>query len=287
MINPEDRHRVGRARILRRQGRTYDEIRAEIGDVSEDRLQVWLRGIPRPPETNRSGAGRPELRRKARQLRAEGMTINEIASITGASKGSISPWVRDIQLSSKASARHSERVRATRGRAGPALRRRAEERHRQVRDRARRVIGDLSARELFIAGTALYWAEGSKTKPWRQKARVVFINSDVSVLKIFLAWLQLIGVEESRLRFGLNIHESADVAATELWWQEQLGLRAEQFQRPTLKRHNPKPSRHNRSDTYHGCLRVTVTRSTELYYSIEGWWQGAFEAIQGCSERSL
>jgi hypothetical protein len=145
----------------------------------------------------------------------------------------------------------------------------------------------VTPRELFLAGVALYWAEGSKAKPWRRKARVIFINSDVTVLTVYLAWLQRIGVGEDRLRFGLSIHESADVAAHEQWWQQQLALRPERFERPTLKRHNPKPSRHNRTETYHGCLRVTVTRSTDLYYSIEGWWRGMFDAVDVRPGRSL
>jgi hypothetical protein len=52
MINPSDRHQIGQARLLRRQGRTYEEIRAVLGPISDDRLRQWLKGIPRPPGTN-------------------------------------------------------------------------------------------------------------------------------------------------------------------------------------------------------------------------------------------
>jgi hypothetical protein len=43
--------RIARARLLRRDGKTYAEIRAVVGDVSDDRLKTWLAGIPRPPAT--------------------------------------------------------------------------------------------------------------------------------------------------------------------------------------------------------------------------------------------
>jgi uncharacterized protein YerC len=91
-----DSHRIGRARLLRREGKTYDEIRAIIGLVTDDDLRIWLRGIPRPPETNRTGRAKPELRRKARQLRAQGMTYDEIGAATGASVGSLSLWLSDM-----------------------------------------------------------------------------------------------------------------------------------------------------------------------------------------------
>jgi hypothetical protein len=38
-----------------------------------------------------------------------------------------------------------------------------------------------------------------------------------------------------------------------------------------VKRHNPKTVRKNVGDTYHGCLRIDVRRSADLYRRIEGW----------------
>jgi hypothetical protein len=68
--------RIARARLLRREGKTYAEIRAVIGDVSDDRLQTWLVGIPRPSRTLK-GRAKPELRRECRVLRAQGLTYDE------------------------------------------------------------------------------------------------------------------------------------------------------------------------------------------------------------------
>jgi hypothetical protein len=47
------------------------------------------------------------------------------------------------------------------------------------------------------------------------------------------------------------------------------------FGKPTLKHHNPKTTRGNVGETYHGCLRIEVRRSGELYRKIEGWASGA------------
>src|SRR5947209_588194 len=91
----ELQRRIARARLLRRDGKTYDEIRAVVGPVSDDRLQTWLVGIPRPPQTRLS---RPltELRQECRRLRLQGMSYSEIAAATGASAGSLSLWLRDL-----------------------------------------------------------------------------------------------------------------------------------------------------------------------------------------------
>jgi hypothetical protein len=47
---------IARARLLRRTGKTYDEIRAALGisAVSDDRLKGWLRGISRRRVSGRS-----------------------------------------------------------------------------------------------------------------------------------------------------------------------------------------------------------------------------------------
>ena len=63
--------RIARARLLRREGKTYTEIRTVIGPVDTSTLRVWLRGIPRPPETHRTHR-RDDVRQECRRLRAQG-----------------------------------------------------------------------------------------------------------------------------------------------------------------------------------------------------------------------
>ena len=268
----ERERRIARARLLRRAGKTYNEIREVIGPVGDDALQAWLRGIPRPPETLRTRA-KDELRRECRRLRGAGCTYDEIAAKTGASKGSISPWVRDITMPSQVSQERLQRNSAVRKRIGARHRDRAAARREERRREAASGFGVLAPRDLFVAGVALYWAEGTKDKAWRRNGCVVLINSDASVLALFLRWLDLIGVPEEDRGYRLNIHESADVRANEAWWAERLQLPLSSFSRATLKRHNPKTVRQNCGADYHGCLVVRVARSGWLYYAIEGWWQ--------------
>ena len=276
----ERERRIARARLLRREGKTYDEIRERLGvEPSDDLLQHWLRGIPRPANTLR-GRARDDLHRECRRLRAMGLTYNEIADKTGASKGSISQWVRDVQMHGASRVRHLELNATARVRAGDTNSRRATARRDELRKTAALSLGEASDRDLFIAGIVLYWAEGSKDKPWRRSGRVALINSDPSVLSIFLAWLDLLGVPEEDRRYRLNIHESADVGSQERWWSDALQVPLASFGRATLKKHNPKTVRRNTGDGYHGCLVISVAKSGRLYYAIEGWWQGLSDAVQ-------
>lgn len=136
-------------------------------------------------------------------------------------------------------------------------------------------VGELTDREVLIAGAIAYWCEGSKSKPYRRSSdRVIFVNSDPGLIRFFLRFLEVTGVRSSDLLFRVQIHESADAEAAQRFWEEVTGAPADLFNRPTLKHHNPKTVRKNTGDTYHGCLRIDVRRSGELYRKIVGWASG-------------
>ena len=86
------------------------------------------------------------------------------------------------------------------------------------------------------------------------------------------------GVERDRLTYRVHIHETADVAAAEQFWADVVGVHVGVFRKPTIKRHNPKTLRKNVGEDYHGCLAVSVLRSSELYQKIAGWAEGAMRA---------
>src|SRR5215469_1089459 len=162
---------------LRRAGKSRREIKEILG-VGNSTLDPALRGEPAPLWTSRPRA-KDELRMKARELRASGSTYDEIAAELGVSKGSVSLWVRDMPRRGRLSyeefrKRNAEGV----ARYWAAERPVREARLQAISDSAAAQIGELSEREVLIAGAIAYWCEGSKNKPHRIANRVVFINSD-------------------------------------------------------------------------------------------------------------
>jgi hypothetical protein len=145
-------------------------------------------------------------------------------------------------------------------------------------------IGSVSDRELLLIGVALYWAEGAKNKPWAVRDRVTFVNSDSSMIRVFLRWLELVGVPGDRCRFRLQIHRDADVSAAEEFWAGVVGLTVADLMRTSLKRHQPSRMRRNTGPGYQGCLTVDVLGSAELYRRIEGWWSAI--SVVGAEPRS-
>jgi hypothetical protein len=260
-----------RAVALRREGLSRRQIRDELHVDNNDILNRLLEGEPAPEWTKRPNA-KDDLRHRARELRLQGWTYDQIQVELGCSKSSISLWVRDLPKPERK--RTTEEASAIAGRGWEARLQRREEERQHTKASAKQAIGVLSDREVFLAGVVLYWAEGAKDKPYSRRERLHFINSDPNVISFFLRWLDVFGVERERLRFRVSIHESANVTAAEEFWAGLVGVEPSAFQKATLKKHNPRTSRKNTSEAYRGCLVVYVLKSADLYRRMEGAWYG-------------
>lgn len=252
------------------------EIQARLG-ISRNRAYALLRGVPAPEWTRRPNA-RDDLRAEAVRLRADGRSVNDIADRLGVAKSTTYQWVRHLPLDNS-----SEEARQRRQAHSKAMTDARWENHRQARDaarvetvaRAEAWVRNLRERELILVGAAIYWSEGTKAKPWRpHDCRVKFVNSDPMLVVLFLRFLDAMGVPRANLRLRVAIHESADAEAAVEWWANVVGVSPDLFQRTSLKRHNPKTSRHNVGDDYRGCLIIEALRSSRVYWKIEGIMRG-------------
>ncbi|MGW0845200.1 hypothetical protein ACWD26_34725 [Streptomyces sp. NPDC002787] len=263
-----------RAVALRRAGRSLRQIRDELGVRNNETLQRLVEGEP-PPEWTKRPNAKDDLREKARELRRQGWTYNQIQAELGCSKSSVSLWVRDLPTPEPHRTPEEQRARMNAG----LTRLRAEQgRERQaVKQAAAAAVGGLSDRELFLVGVGLYWAEGSKDKPYRRTEVLQFINSDPNMIRVFLRWLALLDVTSDRLTLRVSIHESADVEAAEKYWADIAGVDVSALSKATLKKHNPRTARKNTGETYHGCLTIYVRQSADLYRRTEGAWYGIVE----------
>jgi transposase len=216
-----------------------------------------------------------DVRAQARLLREQGLAYHQIAAELGVSKGSVSLWVRDIPRPERLSYEECRKRSAEGARRYWETERPAREAQREaVRAAAAAEVGSVIDREILIAGAIAYWCEGGKNKPHMRRDRVIFVNSDPALIGFFLRFLEVAGIDRDRLIYRVQIHESADVEAALEFWLRMTGARPDQFRRTSLKRHNPTTVRENVGDSYHGCLRVDVRTSADLYRKIEGWSEG-------------
>ncbi|BDE39891.1 hypothetical protein SLITK23_31360 [Streptomyces lividans] len=84
-----------RAVALRRAGYSLRQIRDELKVFNNDILSQLVKGEP-PPEWTKRPRAKDDLRAKARELRLQGWTYDQIETELGCSRSSVSLWVRDL-----------------------------------------------------------------------------------------------------------------------------------------------------------------------------------------------
>ena len=155
---------------------------------------------------------------RARDLRAEAWTLQEIASELGVAKSSVSLWVREVMFEPK------PRQRPTFVSPNPlhlAKLAQIEEMNQWGKDQ----IGVLSDDAFLAAGVALYAGEGAKTE-----GSVKFANSDPQMMTFFCAWLRrFFEIDEARLRVSVYLHQGLDLDAAHTHWSVLTGVPRSQF----------------------------------------------------------
>jgi hypothetical protein len=159
--------------------------------------------------------------------------LGEICEELGVSKASASLWCRDVEIDEvererRSRERHLTGNEGARRRSPNKLQRAKQTEVAQMRALGHEMVGELSDRDLLIAGAALYAGEGSK-----RDGTVVFANSDPRMVALFLRWLRrFFEIDESRLRFWLYLHEGLDVDAATSFWSQLTGIPVHQFGTP-------------------------------------------------------
>jgi len=164
--------------------------------------------------------GKVREQQEARELRARGLTLQDIADQLGVAKSSVSLWVRDVAFTpSKRQYRpdRPNRLHAVKLAQIAALDQAGVDR-----------IGVLSDEAFLAAGAALYAGEGSKTD-----GEVRFANTDPAMVRFFCAWLRrFFEIDESRLRVRVYLHEGLDLDAAEAYWSDLTRVPRSQFGKP-------------------------------------------------------
>jgi transcriptional regulator with XRE-family HTH domain len=220
-----------------------------------------------------------ELKIKAREMRSKSLSVRTIAKELGVAKSTASLWVRDIILTVE----QLEKIRETwikgteLGRLKGALmqKNRRLDLIKKTKNEGIKKLKNLSDNEFFVAGIALYWAEGSKKK------REFFIcNSDPEMIVFILRWInKFFGIEVDRLRAVVGINEihrkREDVVKKH--WSVITRIPLSQFRKTSFKKVKLNKVYANFNEHY-GTLGITVLKGSDIYYKMLGLIAGLSEA---------
>jgi hypothetical protein len=147
--------------------------------------------------------GKLEERQRARELRAQAWTLQEIADELGVAKSSVSLWVRDVGFDAT-SRRSAATHRRPRGSDHP-LRRRKLAQLEQLRNEGLERIGSLSDREFLVAGLGLYAGDGAKGE------MEVFHWAEITGIPVEQFTRPYRAVPDASIRHNKHVHGCAHV----------------------------------------------------------------------------
>lgn len=216
------------------------------------------------------------IKEKVRKLRASGLGLNQVSGLSKVPKSTIRLWIRDIKLSSEQKAalnkKASEALQKGRIKAQKLNSQRRIEKEDVLLAKGRMEIGNLSKKELLIAGIALYWAEGFKNK---HEKRLGFCNSDPQMILFYLRWLkEALGISKKYItaRVSLNIAYENKEPKIKEYWADIVGIPLSQF--TTSFYQNSQWKKQYSDDNYHGVLRIHVKESLDHLLKMRGWIEG-------------
>lgn len=214
-------------------------------------------------------------REQAIELRKMGLSYSEIQARIPVSQASLSLWLRGVKLNPAHRRRLTERkLNGQRFAAQKvhALRlARVANTLSEAKSEAEQLLNAKDV--LWLIGTVLYWAEGSKPKPWNHSEQFSFTNMDSSTILIMKGWLErYCAASPEDICYSLYIHHGSDIRSAQEFWLEKLEIAPEAL-KTYFKKHNPSPKRKNVTKEYHGIIRMRVRRSNSLNYRIAGWIQ--------------
>lgn len=177
-----------------------------------------------------------QLKQRAIKLRLSGHSYSQIKEKIGISKSTLSGWLEEFPLSEKRirelrdnSPRRIENYRNT-------MRKKREARLSSVYDKVSKDIGNLSKRDLFLAGLFLYWGEGTKS----QNSFTTLTNTNPAMLKFFIKWLGLFGVKKKNLKIKLHLYSDMNINKSIDFWSKELKIPLNQFRKTYVKKTSSK-----------------------------------------------
>lgn len=213
-----------------------------------------------------------EKRIIAKEMRRKGASVTEIRIALGVSKSTASLWCRDIALSEHQRERLIKKslIKTLRGRLMGAQVNK-QKRIDAIADAdqyGRSALTNITPRELLVAGTALYWAEGSKSM---YTSGFQFINSDPEMILIIKKFLRSLGIKNENICCTIQINEThryrIDVVLK--YWKKLLDLSDEQVGNTSFIR-TKLGKVYDNHEAYFGICRLRVKKSTALKYKMLG-----------------
>ncbi|MFA4817668.1 MAG: hypothetical protein WC608_02990 [Parcubacteria group bacterium] len=215
---------------------------------------------------------------RATQLRKKGYSYGMIVEKLGISKSTLSCWFKDLPFTPNKNV--IERIKQGPFKSGQL-------RHNQrvkntiiIKKAAKKELGKISKRDLWMLGIGLYIGEGSKAYE-----TVQIINSDPEVIKLAIRWFKYIcGLTNDNMTITLHLYPDNNVKKCIQYWSKTTRIPIKQFRKEHIDLRTNKTINKNRALPY-GTARVSIISNgnpdfgVNLHRKVIGWIESSLGQI--------
>lgn len=219
-----------------------------------------------------------EQKNKAVELRKQGFSYAEILKQIPVSKSSLSLWLKSVKLAKSQKQKLTDKKLAGMKRGWEACHAKKLFITQKIKSEAKKEIGKLTERELWLIGISLYWAEGAKEKD--KAVGIKLSNSDPLMIRLFIKWLlEICEISKENIYFEIYLHDSVKHREVEVreYWEKITGFSTEYFRKIRWKKNKIKTKRKNIGEKYFGLININVRKGVSLNRKIQGWISGICE----------
>lgn len=207
-----------------------------------------------------------QLKEEARKLRRLGWTYREIMEKVPVHRTTLSQWCKDIELTPEQITFRGGRY-ANRLKGAKANQYKREKEIQKILAEARKEIHSLTDYDFKIAGTMLYWAEGSKAHG------LSISNSDPKLIDFTMRWFrEICEVPKEKFKAALYLHTGLDGDKTKRYWSRLTGIPLNQFGKTIFKEEGTASRKYSQ---YKGTIKIQIF-DEDLKHRILSWIEGIY-----------
>lgn len=218
------------------------------------------------------------IREKAINYRKKGYSYSMISGRLGLAKSTLSDWLKEIPYTPNQEV--LKRIQFGPAKSGQIAHNRKIRNITIIKRTAKKELGRLTRRDLWLLGIGIYLGEGMKLQ---ESIRI--INSDPEIIKTAIKWFkEICGLKNKNITATIHTYPDNDVKNTTNYWSEITGICKEQFGKVQIDRRKNKSGKKKRK-LPHGTLHLQIRCcgkkefGKSLHRRIMGWIESSLEQI--------
>lgn len=215
-------------------------------------------------------AGKYDDRVKAQELRKQGLSYNEILQQIKVSKDTLSRWCKDIILTNNQKERllKNKSFGQKKGSQIAADNKRSRRviHTSEIFEKSKKELGNLSKRDRFIFGMALYAGEGNKSD-----GKAAFVNANPHYIQFMKTWFQeFCKITDDEFRGSIWLHEGNNEIKAKEYWSKISGIPLLQLHKTYIVKRKENSRKIRKNIHENGVFTIKFYKS-DTQRKIMGW----------------